>query len=172
MPKYKKATVAEEGQKLTWTFANGKVLTIDVGSLPSEIMLKAAVHGVRQKGSDCYAGDESADTAYDSCKEVLETLVAGTWNTKREAGEKASPLFDEALARYFVKYPHREAPIRKGLAEGITTPQGEFKDAEVFKKMLRDATDIKSLIADIQKERADKAAAAEGAKNVDALIGV
>lgn len=167
MAKYKKATVAEEGQKLTWTFANGKVLTIDVGSLPSEIMLKAAVHGVRQKGSDCYAGDESADTAYDSCKEVLETLVAGTWNTKREAGEKASPLFDEALARYIAQFPAKEAAIRDGLANGRMIGD-RMVDAETFKKMLRDAPAIKALIADIQKERAEKATAT----NVDALIGV
>lgn len=167
MARYKKATVTETGQLLTWTFANGKVLTCDVSALPTDIMIKAAVHGVRQKGSDCYAGDESADEAYDSCKDVLETLVAGQWTSKREAGEKVSPLFNEAVERYIVQFPAKAEAIRDGLANGRTV-QGKVIDAETFKKMLREAPAIKALIADIQKERAEKATAT----NVDALIGV
>lgn len=169
MARYKKATVKEDlaAGTLTWNFANGRSIVLDVEGLDPEIQKLAKYHGLQQKGSDCYAGSPDADDAFAKCTRVIESLIAGDWSTRGEGGAPQATLFSEAFERWLANDvpAEKHAALRDRIANGGLV-KGVQTSAEEFRKMLRETREIKAYIATIQKERAERAAA--DAKGVSA----
>lgn len=163
MARYKKATVTEDltAGTLTWTFANGKERVLNVDALPDNMKRRGMFHGFTQKGSDCYAGVETVDGAYEECDDTLSHIEAGEWSAKREKGEPTLSLFAEALERWLVAEVETSKAdvIRDRVRNGGPNAKGQTWSAEEWRKNLRETAQIKKYIAVIQQERAEKAAA-------------
>ena len=133
---------------IRFEFADGTVRVFDVAKIPtgSDADLNSRVHGPSQKLGDSYAGCEGSVTdAIAWYDEVAAALYAGTWTT-RVAGEPKIGLFAEALARVKGWTVEDARKVIDGLPEDK-------------KKGYRGHPKIKVAMAEIQMERAKKAAA-------------
>jgi hypothetical protein len=100
---------------LTLSFINGKRLTLDMGALAPEIVTQAAMHGLKQKLVDAAAISRdpangkaaTIDTKFDAIQEVLNRLLAGEWNKRREGGGQTGGLLKRALLEM---YADRKTP--------------------------------------------------------------
>lgn len=78
---------------LQWTFADKAQIQVDLAELPDPIKLRALKHGVKQKGSDSYAGAEGdIESAKKSLLTVIEGLKKGDWSVRGEAGPRTNML--------------------------------------------------------------------------------
>lgn len=92
-------------KRLILTFSNGDELTINTASLSADILSQAIAHGLKQKLVDAAAISRdpsngraaSIELKHASVKEVLERLMAGEWNKRREGGGNAGGLLFRAL---------------------------------------------------------------------------
>lgn len=90
---------------LTLAFSNGDSLQIDTATLNEDILSQAIAHGLKQKLVDAAAISRdptngraaSIELKHNSVKEVLERLLAGEWNKRREGGGNAGGLLFRAL---------------------------------------------------------------------------
>ena len=99
MAKQQIATKTETESGVVIAFSTGEKLEADLNNYPEEIRLRLAIHGLKQKLGDAYAGAEPED-AYALASAVDARLREGTWTT-RTAGSssaKVSKLI-QALAR-------------------------------------------------------------------------
>lgn len=85
------AAVTIEGPKLAFTFSNGTILAYDVTRLSPEMLVRAAVHGVNQKGRDSYAGalkkGWSVEECAAECNRVLSNVFdSENWNSGTRGG--------------------------------------------------------------------------------------
>jgi hypothetical protein len=91
--------------RLILTFSNGDELQLDAGNLSSDIRHAAMMHGLKQKLVDAAAISRdptngraaSIELKHASVKEVLERLLAGEWNKRREGGGSSGGLLFRAL---------------------------------------------------------------------------
>lgn len=156
MAQVKKAKKAVEGSILTINFANDEIVAVDFNTLPQEIKLQLALHGLSQKVGDSYASAESVDDAVKAAKRVVEDLTAGNWSV-RKAGEGAprTTLLAEALARI----------ANRTLEEAVEVIEELSEDQQ---KQLRKDPGVKQAMAQIKLERAT--AAAKGSESTIASL--
>lgn len=133
----KKAIDTEAGI-VSFTFTNGRVLSIIPGDLPVDMFTRLALHGVAQKVGDSYAGATTPDEAYANAEAVIEALYAGQWNAGRES---TGGILVEAIARLTGK------PIAECKAAFDALPEASQKAI---------AADVKvaAMVATIRLERA------------------
>lgn len=94
-----------QGERLILTFSNGDELTLDATQLSAEMRAAAMMHGLKQKLVDAAAISRdpsngraaSIELKHASVKEVLERLLAGEWNKRREGGGNSGGLLFRAL---------------------------------------------------------------------------
>lgn len=102
-------TAAIDEMVLTFTGDNGRVLTVDARTLSTSILDAAIMHGLKQKIGDAAAISRNPETGrsattddkFDAMSEVLNRLLAGSWNKPRESGDGAGAggLLFKALCR-------------------------------------------------------------------------
>lgn len=100
---------------LELSFLNGKTIRLDAGQLRAEVIGQAIMHGLKQKLVDAAAISRDTatgkaatiDTKYDAVKEVLDRLLAGEWNKRREGGGATGGLLKRALIEM---YADRKTP--------------------------------------------------------------
>lgn len=157
MAKVKLATKKVEGNVVTFAFANGKTLIVDIGTMSSDIVSRLASHGAAQKVGDAYAGDGNPDDAYASAKAVLDNLTAGKWGIERTGNGPSIGLTVRALARF------------KGY--DLATAQAKW-DAltDEQKKLVPQLPGIKQAIAEIRLEEAKASTTTESAASVESLL--
>ena len=91
--------------KATLTVANDRVLGIAVGSVPKDLHLKLALHGLVQKVSDAFASAKGdVGLAHEAATKVYVNLTKGTW-TERVAGVPSELVGARVLTRMVADYP-------------------------------------------------------------------
>lgn len=98
--KVKKQTYVRDGQPgVAFYFSNGEMRTCDV---PSDLLAKAAAHGLSQKIGDSFAGVDSVEDCILAFDEMGERLAKGEWNAEREVGAAASgaSILARAIAEF------------------------------------------------------------------------
>ncbi|HSW65392.1 MAG TPA: hypothetical protein VLH56_19095 [Dissulfurispiraceae bacterium] len=76
-----------------WEFAHGEQETVLLSELTEEIQGHLMLHGLKQKGSDNYAGAKGDSVvAHGLFMKCIDSLRAGEWSGKREAGPKEEPI--------------------------------------------------------------------------------
>ena len=91
----KKATVSSIDGGLRWTFASGNITDVDFDDL-TDVWMKAAAHGIKQKLSDTYAGMKTSQEVERAFAAALDGLMQGHWNAGRSS---SGGIWVEALAR-------------------------------------------------------------------------
>lgn len=84
-----------DGNKVVFTWADGKAFEADVTKLSKEIVHRLALHGLSQKLGDSYASAESLAEAKENLSDVWDTLAEGKWTSTRSGGN----IIVEALSR-------------------------------------------------------------------------
>lgn len=147
--------------RLLLTFADGREVVISPADhLTSSIIRYATLHGLKQKLVDAAAisrDPETGRTASPADKiaavqEVLDRLLAGEWNKRREGGATGGLLL-RALMRM------QPAKTREQLIEWL----GTKSDAE--KAALRRNPKVAAVIEEIRAEDGD-----DGATDSDAML--
>jgi len=101
--------VEDPNNTLTLTFANGKVLNVQVGDIPVNVLAQALMHGLKQKCVDAAAISRNPETGksatvddkYAAVKAVVDRLCAGMWNIPRGEGTGNGGLLFRALCVMF-----------------------------------------------------------------------
>lgn len=165
----KKATTSIEGNVCTWEMADGTNVVGDLATFPEEIVKQLALHGLRQKGSDSYAGLKTVEEAAQAVGRVIEQLRSGEWTAARASGGGAprTTLLAEALSR-LAQASGKEVSIEQA-AETISQLPDD-SDEGISKKSLRADPAVKAMIATIKQERAAKELE-ENPSDVSALFG-
>lgn len=150
----------EAGEVIGWkfTFANGNIFEADVTQLSEVMQFRNAVHGAGQKLGDTYAGAKTKGWSVDDCeaavRELWQAMLDGKYTVSRAAGGKLLEAF-----------------IRVAKASGSTEEEARALFAtydDDTKAELRKVPQIKAAIAEIDAERAAKAAEdAESAGDFD-----
>ena len=147
------ATKTDAGSSAIFTFANGEVVTCDVETLPHDMLIQLAVHGMKQKGGDSYAGADEKGLSVADCaagvREIWAGLQKGVWS---QAGGSGVNINAEALARV----------TGEDIADCVRIIAGMDKAA--IKELVK-RPDMKAAILAIKVERA--AARADAAKGGD-----
>lgn len=142
-----KKTVDDATGKIRFAFSDGRELVADASAIPEAVSGRLMLHGLSQKVGDSYAGAESVDEAYESARETIEQLVAGTWTT-RTAGEPRIGLVVEALARVAGQTVEKAKAVYEKLDDD-------------GKKAIRAHKGVKAAMDAIRAERSAKAAEGE-----------
>ncbi len=79
----------------SWEFADGKKVELDLADLPDSMYLRAAVHGILQKGGDSYSNTPNPGPARAQLEATLAALQDGDWNRRADA----SGILVEALVK-------------------------------------------------------------------------
>lgn len=126
----RKVVDLEQGT-VKFVFADGTSRTVQVDDLPASITRQAALHGLSQKLGDCYASAKEAaiearmepvDWAKQEFDSVLEGIMAGEWNRKRQGGsgltvqalaEATGSTVEEALAAWQAMDEEKQKQVRK-----------------------------------------------------------
>jgi hypothetical protein len=98
--------------KLTVTFADGRIINVMVSDLPQEIRAMALMHGLKQKLVDAAAISRNPDTGrsatvedkFAAVRAVADQLFAGHWNAVRNGtggSTSAGGLLFRALCRMY-----------------------------------------------------------------------
>ena len=93
----KTVTTDVESGTVTLTWADGEKTQAKLGELPEHIVRRLALHGLKQKLVDAHAGVRDVADARAATVAVLETLRAGDWSKRPDAG--VGGLLVEAVAR-------------------------------------------------------------------------
>jgi hypothetical protein len=162
--KIARVTVDQEAGTVTWNFANDERRRIRWEDLSPEMQKAAGLHGLTQKGSDCYASAASkyhedgfsnpVDWAINEQDAVLDSIRNGEWNRSGSLGG----LVYEAIA----------AAMKQPLETVLAAFDAMSKDAREEKlKQIRKHPAFKAEYTKMQAERAAKKVA--GAE-VEALV--
>ena len=144
MPTLKKAKVEtneSEGQ-LIWNWADETTDTLTLDNLATDLIHKAALHGLKQKLSDSYAGATTVTEAKLAFEAVRDALQNGTWNAGRSS---SGGIWVEAIASAAA------VTIEEALDKWNSLSEDE-------KKELKKHPQIKQCKAEIDLERAKKKA--------------
>lgn len=156
-PKFCKKEYDMDTKVVSFEFADGEVIELNVAELPQEMQTQLMLHGAAQKGGDSYAGVKgNLAEGKANLQGVIDQLKNGEW---RGAGDEARPRLAElaeAIARI------KNAPLDKATA-------AVEKASDEQRKTWRSNAGVKSMIAKIRAEKAAKAleAAGENAQEVD-----
>lgn len=149
-----------EGRKVIWTFADGTQRRVSYDDLPEEMKVQAALHGLKQKATDCYAAAKGEDDpvawAIEQHEATVAAILEGDWNRSGSLGG----LVYEAIA----------AAMSQPVETVIAAMQAMSKEAREAKlKEIRKHPAFKAEYTRMQAERAAKKA--EGAKPLDPNLG-
>lgn len=136
---------------LRFNFTNGKTLTFDPLHCIDDIRMQLMLHGAKQKIADSYAGAMSVSEAIEAAEGIIEQLLAGEWNAKRDGG---TGITLEAIARI----------------QSITVDEAKAKWAtldEKTKKDIQSHPDVKAAVLEIRAERLAKEQEQLGDKKPD-----
>ena len=136
---------------VTFQFMDGTSFVYNLNDLSGEMVHRAALHGLSQKGGDSYASADSIEEAKANVREVWANLLNGNW-TVRSTGKLAEAL-------------HRATGLP--MDEVLEKLAGKT-DAE--KKDLRKHPAVKKALAEIDMERA--AAAAKAAEDTEESLNL
>lgn len=142
-----KETIIEgDSVSVRFDFRNGNTI---LWPIPQGLILKAAGHGIEQKGGDETAGTEDVDDMQLEVEAILERLtekgIEG-WNVKREGGGLAgTSILFKALVEHLAG---RKSPEEIKAQLKLKTP------AE--KSAMRNATKLKPIIDRLEAEKAAK----------------
>ena len=151
----KKAEKKIDGDVLSIKFLESdQELSIDINTIPAEIISRLAMHGLSQKIGDSYAGAEPGES-YDRAAAVLKDLQEGNWSTRVAASGPRTTQLAEALA----------AATEQTL-EAAAARIEQMDDEE--KKALRTHPVIKAQLATIKARKAQEAAEKAAAGAADA----
>lgn len=128
-------------------FADGTSHEVALESLPQEIQLNLALHGLSQKLGDSYASVKgNVAAAKEKFEATLKQLLAGEWAAKREGegGSKVTELA-EAIARI------KGVPVATANAAVGKASDDQIKGWKANAK-------VKAVIAEIRAEKAAKRA--------------
>lgn len=142
-------TVREDMSGVDFTFSNGEVLSVDISSIPDEVIAHLICHGISQKVGDSYTGQKDAAEAHATASALVERLQGGEWTAARQSsggGAGRVTQLAEALAR----------ACGKTVPECVAVLDGMDDDQ---KKQLRQHDAIKAQLAIIKAEAAQAAAA-------------
>lgn len=139
-----------ENDTLVMTPAFGAPIRITAGMLSFEVLRYATMHGLKQKLVDAAAISRNPDTGRSATvseklaavDEVLQRLLAGEWNKRREGNGGSGGLLFSALCRL---YPAKAPEALREFLDGKT-------DAE--KAALRKNPKVAAIIEEIRAERA------------------
>lgn len=129
-------------------------LTASLRDFTPVILAKLALHGLRQKAGDSYAGVKgNAKEAFENAKEVIEGLKNGVWTTRvpGEGSPRVSQLA-EAVAKVFGKSIEEARAAISKVAE-----LDEADDGDRIKKLRADGR-VLIAIKEIQLASAQEAA--------------
>jgi hypothetical protein len=151
MAKAKIATVRidTEGRRVLWTFSDGTSREIGLDELTQDMRDYAALHGLKQKGSDAYAaaGSESDPVAWaiEQQDSTLKGVREGEWNR----GGSVAGLVYEAIA--------------EAMSQPLETILGVFNEMpkekrEAKLKQIRKHPKFKEVYSRMQAERQAKKA--------------
>ncbi len=140
--KLNKTSTIEDGVVSTrFDFRNGAVRTFTV---PPELLLRFAAHGVEQKLGDSIAGESDVDDAVASMDDLIARLNAGEWTIKRAAGEFAGTSI---LMKALIEVSGKPAEAIKAYLS--TKTAGE-------KLALRRSAQLRPTIERLEAEKASK----------------
>jgi hypothetical protein len=128
---------------------SGSVLTVSFDTLPDNIKIQAALHGILQKAGDGAAGKQG-DDAEEAVTSIVEQIMAGQWNATREAGEAAPSLIATAVFRW------KESLGKLKEGETLEVVQARYAGKEGA-KLRADAmkrTEVATIVQTIKIERA------------------
>ena len=146
-------TKTNDGDTVTWTFADGTFRSRKVSDYPQEMIIALAAHGLSAKGGDSYAS-AGGDLAFgiSALDRVLTNLDAGLFSGPRSAGG-ASEKSDTDLVQAIANLQSIPAEQVRALLEAAS---------EEDKKAIRKNVHVKAEIASIKAKRAAEAAANSG----------
>lgn len=101
--KIARVKVSLEARTVTWTFEDGTERVWRYDNLPEDMKVAAALHGMKQKGSDCYAGAgkeaDPIDYAKDEQDGVWKAILNGEWNRTGGLGGMVYKAIAEATGK-------------------------------------------------------------------------
>jgi hypothetical protein len=107
MAKRGEIAVVKQGDPLvTWIFADKTEITMDTNKLGDNVFRWLAHFGLKQKGSNAYAGADSVEEAKGLLQKTLDAMYAGKTAVAREVGESEAPtalLAKAIVAAYAAK---------------------------------------------------------------------
>jgi len=96
--KVSKVMDGENSDVINFTFhQTGEQVSVDINTIPAEIISRLAMHGLSQKLGDCYAGSDDGEH-FGRFDAVLKDLQAGNWSTRVASGSPRTTQLAEALA--------------------------------------------------------------------------
>ena len=121
-----------EKNSVTFTFPNGKTLSLSCNDLQPDIKEKLCLYGLGVKLQRSYAGADNFDIAYTTLEKQLQSLKEGQWATAR---------------------PNAKENKKEAVLEIIREAKGElrqkvvemFKASGTFKKLNISDEDLKGL---------------------------
>lgn len=140
--KLAKTSTIEDGVVSTrFDFRNGAVRSF---TIPGDLLLRFAAHGVEQKLGDSIAGETDPDDCVASMDDLIARLSAGEWNVKRAAGEFAGTSI---LMKALIEVSGKPAEAIKAYLS--TKTAGE-------KLALRRSSQLRPTIERLEAEKASK----------------
>jgi ribosomal protein L12E/L44/L45/RPP1/RPP2 len=118
-------SVNDDQSGVVFTFIDGEVKTINLSELTPEMVTKAALHGLGQKGVDSYSGvkPEDLDVAKAKLENVLSALRDNRWTVARAGGAVTTDL-----ARAISNVTGRSlAEVIEALVEVDSATKAQFK---------------------------------------------
>ena len=146
-PKFAEKEYDMDTGEVSFTFGNGKSLSLNCNELSPEMQKQLMLHGALQKIGDSYAGAKgNYAEAIESAESVMEQLKQGVWRAARGEGDARPRLAElaEAISRI------KQVDLEKSTAavEKATDDQ---------RKQWRSNAKVKAVIAQIRAEKAAKA---------------
>lgn len=137
------------GVKFTFGGDATRTVELNIHKLNDDIMLMAALHGLKQKLGDAAAISRNGETGrsatpedkYRAVREIADRLLEGEWNKRREGGGNAGGLLMRALLRLYAGRMTKEQ---------VEAWLGEKTDKE--KAALRKNPKIITIIEEIRAE--------------------
>lgn len=137
----KKATTKTDNNGVVWTFHNGQQFVAELVSLSEDMIRKLAIHGMKQKLSDSYAGKEvSVSQAFSNVRSVFDMLKDDEWTS----GVTRTSILARAISRL----------TSRAIEDCIETLANLDKE-ELAE--LRKSPKVRSMIAEIQLDDAKDA---------------
>lgn len=149
MPKTSKCkrTYAEDNTSITFTFADGRVLVVEMAEIPSHLYPRLAIRGVSENLSNAGANAKTVDEFYEAASAMYETYKKGLL-TERVPSEREDPV--ETLAEAYSRFKVANgaaAPDRAKLLARLNAMAKAERDT------LRRTPSIAAIIAEIKAEK-------------------
>lgn len=150
----KETIISGDSVSVRLDFRNGETRTFTV---PNELLLKAAGHGIEQKLGDETAGTEDVDDMVLDVDNLIDRLKANEWSTKRESSGFAGT---SVLLRAIVEWNAGKKTVEQ-VKEWLKPKSAAEKMA------LRNSPKLKPIVERLESEKQAK----NNKVDTDALLG-